>query len=256
MSDDIRSTAELRAMFGSNLRRLSKQYPSVSALCRQLGINRTQFNRYLLGESFPRPEVLDRICRFFEVDARILLKPLDEITLSAHHPAASTLTDFLGSGSVAKGKSALISGFYSVTERPQSTYPITLLYARQLPQCTLIRGYTSRFAMPGAVPGQREVRGIAACTEQQVYMILSRRDGENSRIYQVSQPNENTSGNWRGTVINPSGPSKAHAGQLVTLQYLGRNTAAVFDAARKSSGAGPQTRDGLAQTQSSESRST
>ena len=66
------SPAELRSMLGANLRRLTRGAVSISALCRDLGINRTQFNRYLAGESFPRPDVLHRICSFFDVDARIL----------------------------------------------------------------------------------------------------------------------------------------------------------------------------------------
>ena len=65
-------------MFGANLRSLSKDYVSVSELSRQLGINRTQFNRYLAGESFPRPDVLARICGFFKVDARMLLEPVEK----------------------------------------------------------------------------------------------------------------------------------------------------------------------------------
>lgn len=68
---------QLRAVFGANLRSLSASAPSIAGLCRELGINRTQFNRYLTGEAFPRPDVLHHICRFFDVDARILLEPLD-----------------------------------------------------------------------------------------------------------------------------------------------------------------------------------
>ena len=36
------SPAELRSMLGANLRQLSRQAVSISALCRDLGINRTQ----------------------------------------------------------------------------------------------------------------------------------------------------------------------------------------------------------------------
>lgn len=97
-------------MFGANLRQLAKRYRSISALCRQLGVNRTQFNRYLSGESVPRPDVLDRICRFFDVDARILLKPLDEIEKIEEHPATPALTEFLGSGADAIEKSPFSPG--------------------------------------------------------------------------------------------------------------------------------------------------
>jgi hypothetical protein len=72
--------AQLRAIFGANLRTLSASATSIAGLCRDLGINRTQFNRYLVGEAFPRPDVLDQICRFFGVDARILLEPLEVLS--------------------------------------------------------------------------------------------------------------------------------------------------------------------------------
>ncbi len=71
------SPAQLRHIFGTNLRQLSKRAGSISQLCRDLDINRTQFNRYLKGEAFPRPDVLYKICTHFDVDARILLEPLD-----------------------------------------------------------------------------------------------------------------------------------------------------------------------------------
>lgn len=70
---------DLRAIFGRNLRMLAAGEPSVSDLCRRLDINRTQFNRYLSGEAFPRPDILHRICNHFSVDARILLEPLSDI---------------------------------------------------------------------------------------------------------------------------------------------------------------------------------
>ena len=70
-------------MFGANLRQLARDSASISALCRDLQINRTQFNRYLAGESFPRPDVLHRICSFFGVDARILLEPVSDIHTGA-----------------------------------------------------------------------------------------------------------------------------------------------------------------------------
>jgi transcriptional regulator with XRE-family HTH domain len=79
MSKELKKPAELRSMFGSNLRSLAKGYTSISELSRQLGINRNQFNRYLSSESFPRPDVLARICFFFEVDARVLLESVDHM---------------------------------------------------------------------------------------------------------------------------------------------------------------------------------
>ncbi|MFZ0097045.1 MAG: hypothetical protein WAK98_01060, partial [Gemmobacter sp.] len=50
------SPTEVRAVFGQNLRKLCDGGPPITVLCQQIGINRTQFNRYLSGEAFPRPD--------------------------------------------------------------------------------------------------------------------------------------------------------------------------------------------------------
>lgn len=87
------SPGELRAVFGRNLRQLCDEGPSVSAICTAIGINRTQFNRYLSGEAFPRPDVLARICAHFGVDARILLEPLEALRSSSPPAPQMTLAD-------------------------------------------------------------------------------------------------------------------------------------------------------------------
>ena len=104
---------QLRGVFGDNLKKLTARYPSVASLCRELGINRTQFNRYLAAESFPRPDVLHKICTFFEVDARILLEPVDKASEEHddlfHHPA---VRNFLGKTTDPVSLDELPSGFY------------------------------------------------------------------------------------------------------------------------------------------------
>lgn len=71
--------ARTRQIFSQNLRELSKAAGNISEVSRATGINRTQFNRYLNGEAFPRPDVLARICGLFDTDARILTEPLATI---------------------------------------------------------------------------------------------------------------------------------------------------------------------------------
>jgi transcriptional regulator with XRE-family HTH domain len=87
------SPPELRSVFGRNLRLLIAGAGSVSSVCNRLGINRTQFNRYLGGEAFPRPDVLHRICLFFGVDGRILLEPLSEIRKDQRFQSAVQLQE-------------------------------------------------------------------------------------------------------------------------------------------------------------------
>lgn len=73
------AATDVNGIFSRNLQQLVADQPSISSVCRTLGINRTQFNRYLSGEAHPRPEVLARMCSHFGCDGRILLTPLDEI---------------------------------------------------------------------------------------------------------------------------------------------------------------------------------
>lgn len=81
--------AELRMILARNLQRLLENDTTVSEACRQIGVNRTQFNRYLAGTAFPRPDVLHRICRYFRVDANILLEPIAPRPKTAEELAGS-----------------------------------------------------------------------------------------------------------------------------------------------------------------------
>ena len=65
-------------VFGQNLRKLCTSRPSIAAVCRDLDINRVQFNRYMSGHSFPKPNVLEKICTYFQVDSRIILEELTD----------------------------------------------------------------------------------------------------------------------------------------------------------------------------------
>lgn len=96
--------SELRMILGKNLQKLCENSVSISEVCRQIGVNRTQFNRYLNGVAFPRPDVLFRICRHFNVDANIMLQPLEDIlsSKSDSSPASDQVydaSDILSGGS-------------------------------------------------------------------------------------------------------------------------------------------------------------
>jgi transcriptional regulator with XRE-family HTH domain len=88
--------SDLRMILGNNLRQLCAEVTSISDLCRTIGVNRTQFNRYLTGTAFPRPDVLFRICHHFNVDANILLRPLGDPPapppMAAPEPTPSALS--------------------------------------------------------------------------------------------------------------------------------------------------------------------
>jgi transcriptional regulator with XRE-family HTH domain len=147
----VEDPAKLRGMFGRNLRVLVSSYRSVAALCREIGVNRTQFNRYLSGESFPRPDVLHRICQYFGVDARILLEPVENLAPSVrdllNHPE---LEGFFGAEPLDVPEAGFPSGFYRFTRRSfldASRLVLGLVHIKRLDGYTLLRGFEPREAL-------------------------------------------------------------------------------------------------------------
>lgn len=60
--------------FASNLDYLCSFFPSIAEVCRRLGVNRQQFNKYLSGHVRPSRHNMRRICDFFGVtEAEMLL---------------------------------------------------------------------------------------------------------------------------------------------------------------------------------------
>lgn len=62
--------------FADNLAHLCSYHASIAEVCRRIGLNRQQFNKYLSGQSRPSRANMRRICDFFGVtEAEILLEP-------------------------------------------------------------------------------------------------------------------------------------------------------------------------------------
>ncbi|WIY25084.1 helix-turn-helix domain-containing protein [Parasedimentitalea psychrophila] len=176
------SPADLRSVFGANLRHLSKKYPSISELTRQLSINRTQFNRYLSGESFPRPDILDRICSFFNVDARILLEPVNELETKGKVLNGQFLKDFLGPGVSSLSEQSFPSGIYRFSRRSfirDNHYLVGLSYIFRSEGVTYVKGFEPKEAMRHqGLPSfshSREFRGYATRQDDGVALIIARR---------------------------------------------------------------------------------
>lgn len=177
------SPSELRSMLGANLRQLSRQAVSISALCRDLGINRTQFNRYLAGESFPRPDVLHRICTYFGVDARILLEPVETISTAQEgilrHPAVA---DYLGNTALPVSEDILPSGFFRFSRRSfmdEALFVTGLAYVFREDSGTFLKGFEAKDAMAQqGLPtdlSTREFRGVVLPQDDGVAVLVSRK---------------------------------------------------------------------------------
>ncbi|WP_299614355.1 helix-turn-helix domain-containing protein [uncultured Tateyamaria sp.] len=207
MPEMRRSPAELRSMFGANLRILAQAYPSISELSRQLGINRTQFNRYLSGESFPRPDVLSRICDFFDVDARVLLEPVQNITAGSDPLTSPFLKDFLGAGVRTVDERMFPTGFYKFARRSfldTDRFVTGLVRVFRLDGSTVVRGYETREAL--SVQGMsvtrkaREFRGLILRQEDGVSALISRQGSHTASFNYLSRVTSFENNIWVGYV--------------------------------------------------------
>lgn len=240
MAQNSQSPAQLRNMFGANLRTLAEGYASISDLSRQLGINRTQFNRYLSGESFPRPDVLARICSFFGVDARVLLEPVDQIGSKQDPIANPFLRDFVGPGAKDVPEDLFPSGFYRFSRRSfvnHDLFVVGLVHVRRDGTNTFLRGYEAKAAMeiqdlPTDAPS-REFRGIVMKQEDGITIIASRSNSMTCSFNYLSKVASFANNFLVGYVTRtvPESVGGLRATRLV-YEHLGSDMADILPAAR------------------------
>lgn len=207
MSKKSLTPAETHAVFGANLRRLSERYDSISDLSRQLGINRTQFNRYLSGESFPRPDVLARVCDFFGVDARVLLEPMECMRDEQDPIANAFLRGYVGAGVANISEDIFPSGFYRFSRRSflkNDVFVIGLIHIRRNRNLTFVRGFESRAAMQvqdlPTDASAREFRGIVMQQEDGIVIIASRKNAMTSTFNYLNRVASFENNFWQGYV--------------------------------------------------------
>lgn len=242
MSQQTQSPAQLRAMFGANLRQLSMEYRSISDLSRQLGINRTQFNRYLAGESFPRPDVLARICKFLKVDARVLLEPVDQIGSGQDPIANPFLRDFVGAGARNVLAETFPDGFFRFSRRSfvnNDTFVVGLVRISRDGANTYLRGFEARDAMrmqdlPTSARA-REFRGIVMQQEDGIAIVASRNNAMTSSFNYLNRVASFENNFWVGYVTRtvPETSLGLRATRLV-YEYLGPGAKHALPAARAS----------------------
>ncbi|WP_094021861.1 helix-turn-helix domain-containing protein [Maliponia aquimaris] len=228
-------------MFGANLRQLSKRAPSISALCRDLGINRTQFNRYLAGESFPRPDVLHKICTYFDVDARILLEPVADIARSdggiMRNPA---IAEYLGDVTRPVSEESLPSGFYSFARRSfvdEARFVRGLIYIFRSRGGTFLKGFEAKEAMRQqglpTDPATREFRGAVMAQEDGIAALVSRRGATTTSFNYLARIPSFENNFWVGYVTRTVRENVAgRRVERLVYEYLGNRAADALPAAR------------------------
>lgn len=240
--DSKTNPARLRAILGDNLRKLIVDYPSVAELCRDLGVNRTQFNRYLSGESFPRPDVLHRICHFFGTDARILLEPVEKLHRSSYdligHPAVA---GFFGSESIHVPKELFPCGLYRFVRRSfidEAQFVVGLVQVHREDSYTFLRGYEPREALRtqglSVAPRDREFRGIVMRQEEGIMIIVTHRNSLSCSFNFLAPETSFQRNLWEGYVTRTVREkiSGIRAARMV-YEHLGDNRRAIMATARK-----------------------
>ncbi len=237
------SPSELRSRLGANLRQLSKDAVSISELCRQLGINRTQYNRYLAGESFPRPDVLYRICDFFKVDARILLEPVADITPAEQgvfqHPE---IAEYLGDCTKEIPEQELPSGLYRFARRSFSNdtqFVQGLNYVFRRDGFTFLRGYEAKDAMRAqglpATPSHREFRAVIMAQEDGIAVLAGRKGTTTGSFNYLARLPSFENNFWIGYVARTVREGMAgRRTERLAFEFLGKDTKKVMTAARQS----------------------
>ncbi|MEM6339869.1 MAG: helix-turn-helix transcriptional regulator [Pseudomonadota bacterium] len=240
MAERRKTPSELRNMFGANLRLLSSKYQSVSDLSRRLGINRTQYNRYLSGESFPRPDVLARICEFFDVDARVLLEPVGNMR-DVHDPITGpVLKSFIGSSTADLTEAEFPSGFYRFSRRSfldGDQFVIGVVYVFRGGRSTYVRGFEARAAMQAqglpVTPDAREFRGFFLRQEDGVAALITRKGGTTSSLNYLTRVPSFENNFWVGyvgrTVREMPGSDRV---VRMVYEHLGPRSRKVIDAAK------------------------
>jgi len=241
-ADVPQDPARLRRVFGENLRDLCTRYSSVSALCRELGINRTQFNRYMSGESFPRPDVLHRICVFFDTDARILLEPVEALAPKAHDLLAHEfLNGFFSSKTVRVSEETFPSGFYRFARKSfidPEKFVMGLVMIHRSDGYTFLRGFEPRSALRekglSTARYHSEYRGIVMRQEEGVMAVVAHRDSLSCSFNFLTPQTAFQSNLWEGyatrTVREQINVSRA---TRMVYEHLGNSTKQLLAAARE-----------------------
>ena len=108
----------LRENLSINLRALCREHGSVAAICREMGVNRQQFDRYLTMDALPNKATTERICRYFGIDEAELYRDPASATISPARPrAAGKAGNRLAEGPIAARifstpRPAIEPGFY------------------------------------------------------------------------------------------------------------------------------------------------
>lgn len=128
----VASGAALRDTLRDRLREAVLRVGSVAETAKLIGVNRTQFSRYLAGQSMPRPDLLYRLSRTLGLPMEWFFdaRPDSAQSLAEHQMGAALRDDLAGKGFLLS-PADLPEGFYVVWKKTfMSALPYEFLIAQ------------------------------------------------------------------------------------------------------------------------------
>lgn len=146
------------------------------------------------------------MCRFFGVDARILLEPVDQIhTTAAELLGHPFLSGFYGTGPTAVPEGVFPSGFYSFVRRSfidDALFTVGLVHVHRDEPYTFLRGFEPRDALRSqglsTRPRNREFRGLVMRQEEGVMALVTHRNSLASSFNFLTPETSFQSNIWEG----------------------------------------------------------
>ncbi len=118
--------------FSENLLALSSAAGSIANVCRELKINRQQFNKYLAGGTLPTEVTLLKFSKYFHVEPDMFFRPLEGGNSSAiESPHAKYLTGLINEPMITR---AAISGALTASQNCSLPEGVYSFYGPWLPE--------------------------------------------------------------------------------------------------------------------------
>ena len=196
----------LKEVVGRNLVRLTKDATSISDICREIGVHRSQFERYLKGRSLPSDEMLARLASYFKVTAADLVS---EAGIAMRIPLTGRRTAQLTAPAIAEGT---YFGYFQLASEP-SLLMRSAIFIWQAGGTTRFRRVTGW--MPGAGQAWANSKGNheGIVTQHLNWVYLEGRNrhrvGEPSLLALQWAPYSEPLLIGKGLVLSESGPDTA-----------------------------------------------
>lgn len=211
-------------LLAANLRRLCKARGNISDVCRDIRINRQQFNKYLSGESLPTSHNMRKICSYFRVSEEALLTAAEPAPAEAAqlHPLLAAAVEDLAAQPPRNLPMGYYFAYYPMIADQAHLVRVLVVVGRR-GAAVYFKRYT-RMRQPGVAtryyPRGKHV-GIVVQKNEMIFMLAVNKVGFEDISLMTFNALMNNSPNLRtgiALVMSPWGPMASR----VTLEFLGK----------------------------------